>query len=250
MDKIFWSKTHITVLTNGVEANFHSHLMLQIFIKREGEISVKVEDEIITGNYIIVDSNVQHSIDESEKLDCFILIESTSVAAYQLQNKYLKGKKYCTLPSVSIHNLFLDFIDNPNEKTHKIFTKKLFNILEISFYDSNLYDERVKKLLKMLSEYSCLEDSLTQISEKFNLSSSRLSHIFHEQTGIPLKSYMVLFKLQKAYLLLFQGENITKAAVEAGFYSPSHLADVNRKMMGMTISEAINDSRFLEVFIE
>lgn len=131
-----------------------------------------------------------------------------------------------------------------------MFLKALFYRLGISFYEPNLYDERIKALLKMLSEYSCLEESIERISKQLYLSPSRLSHIFHDQTGIPLKSYIVLYKLQKAYLLLFQGKSITEAAVEAGFFSPSHLADVNRRMMGMTISEAVYDSCFLEVLSE
>lgn len=250
MKRIFWSKVHITVLTDQIEANTHSHLMLQIFIKREGEIKVTIHDKIVSGNYIIIDSGVEHSIAECEKLDCFILIESASVAAKQLQNYYIKGNEYSVLPVAIIHDLFHAFIFAPGKETHKTFTKALFHHLGVSFYEPNLYDERLKALHKMLSEYSCLEHSIEQISKRLYLSPSRLSHIFNNQTGIPLKSYMVLYKLQKAYLLLFQGKSITEAAVEAGFSSPSHLADVNRRMMGMTISRAINDSSFLEVFIE
>lgn len=69
------------MLVGRMKAKPHAHLMLQIFIRREGDITVRIHDKKVSGNYIIIDSGVEHSIAESEKLDCFILLESTSVAA-------------------------------------------------------------------------------------------------------------------------------------------------------------------------
>lgn len=247
MKKYFWSEKSITVLTEEIEASFHSHLMLQIFIKRQGHLQLVVDDNLVLGNYIVVDSNVKHSIGESENLDCFILIDATSVAAHQLQNKYIQGRGYSILPIADTNEAFWDFYENPNQQTHNEFLVNLFRQLDISFYINSNYDERIIALFNMLDKYSAIEDSIEEISKGLYLSSSRLSHIFKEQTGVPLKSYIVLRKLQKAYLLLFSSKNITDAAMEAGFYSPSHLADVNKKMMGMTITKALNDSEFLEV---
>lgn len=247
LKKFFWSEKSITVLTEEIEASSHSHLMLQIFIKRQGILQLNVNGNSVFGNYIVVDRNVKHSIEESQNLDCFILIDATSVASHQLQNKYIKGSGYAILPIGNNNKAFEDFYDNPNQETHNEFLIKLFKQLDISFYINSNYDERIIALFNMLDKYSAIEDSIEEISKGLYLSSSRLSHIFKEQTGVPLKSYIVLRKLQKAYLLLFSGKNITEAAMEAGFYSSSHLADVNKKMMGMTITKALNDSEFLEV---
>lgn len=234
-------------MTDTIEAKQHSHLMLQIFIKSEGNLTVNIRDKKVCGNYIIIDSGVEHSIDQNEELDCFILLEATASIAKQFQKKYIRGNDYSILPVVSVHDLFSDFLVSNDEKMYEIFIKGFFSDLDISIYQPTFYDENVKEIIQMLNNYSCLDNSINEIAKHFYLSASRLSHIFRGQTGIPLKSYIVLYKLKKAYLLLFQGKNITEASIEAGFFSPSHLADVNRRMMGMSITAAINNSCFLEV---
>ncbi|WP_242851508.1 hypothetical protein [Clostridium sp. DMHC 10] len=55
-------------------------------------------------------------------------------------------------------------------------------------------------------------------------------------------------KLQRAYELIFNGENITTAALNAGFDSSSHLAYTNKMMTGMSATNIIRDSGFLKVF--
>ncbi|WP_049762276.1 helix-turn-helix domain-containing protein [Lachnoclostridium phytofermentans] len=82
------------------------------------------------------------------------------------------------------------------------------------------------------------------------LSESRLAHLFKEETGIPLKSYIVLYALQKAYDVVFDGGSITKAAMTAGFDTPAHLAYTNKKMTGMSASGILKDSEFLKVSID
>ena len=50
--------------------------MRQIFIKSEGNLTVNIRDKKVSGNYIISDSGVEHSIEQNEELDCFILLEA------------------------------------------------------------------------------------------------------------------------------------------------------------------------------
>ncbi len=42
-----------------------------------------------------------------------------------------------------------------------------------------------------------------------------LSHLFREQTGVSLKSYILLHQMEKAFIELLNGATITQAAMEA-----------------------------------
>lgn len=86
------------------------------------------------------------------------------------------------------------------------------------------------------------------LADNVFLSSSRLSHLFKEQTGIPLKSYIILHQMERAFDELFAGRNITEASMIADFDSPSHFASTVKKMMGMTVSLSLKDSEFLKVY--
>lgn len=74
-----------------------------------------------------------------------------------------------------------------------------------------------------------------------------LSHLFREQTGVSLKSYILLHQMEKAFIELLNGATITQAAMEAGFDSPSHFAATVKRMMGMPARLSLKDSRFLKV---
>ena len=49
----------------------------------------------------------------------------------------------------------------------------------------------------MIDSYDYEINSLEEFSKIVSLSESRLSHLFKEQVGIPLKSYIVLCKLKR-----------------------------------------------------
>jgi len=110
-------------------------------------------------------------------------------------------------------------------------------------------DGRICELLEILQNCDCYDHTVENFSKKVYLSSSRLSHLFREQTGVPLKSYILFHQLEKAFTALLGGANITDAALLAGFDSPSHFAATVKKWMGMPVSASIKNSEFLKVFI-
>lgn len=136
-------------------------------------------------------------------------------------------------------------LHSTNVEQYKHFYKYLLNYLELSMY-KNTYDERISSIFQILDTCKCTDHSIKYLADNVFLSSSRLSHLFKEQTGIPLKSYIILHQMERAFDELFAGKNITEASMIAGFDSPSHFASTVKKMMGMTVSLSLKDSEFLK----
>ena len=109
------------------------------------------------------------------------------------------------------------------------------------------YDDRITELLSLLDECSCDDHAIAQFAYKIALSPSRLSHLFKEQTGMPLKSYIMLHQMERAFIGLLGGKSITEAALNAGFDTPSHFAATTKRLMGMYASLSLKDSEFLKV---
>jgi AraC-like DNA-binding protein len=107
-------------------------------------------------------------------------------------------------------------------------------------------DTRIVQMTKMVESFRLSDYSVESVSSLLSLSPSRLAHLFKEQTGMPLKSYLVMHRLMHAYSLLFQGKNITEAAMQSGFDSSSHLAMLNKKLTGVTASSILKNSEFLK----
>lgn len=115
-----------------------------------------------------------------------------------------------------------------NVEQYKHFYKYLLNCLELSMY-KHTYDERISSIFQILDTCKCTDHSIKYLADNVFLSSSRLSHLFKEQTGIPLKSYIILHQMERAFDELFAGKNITEASMIAGFDSPSHFASTVKK---------------------
>lgn len=60
-------------------------------------------------------------------------------------------------------------------------------------------------------------------------------------------AYLIYQRILFVYTKIIQGTSITEAAIEAGFSSSAHFADVNRRVFGLTASDTIQDLIFVKV---
>lgn len=61
------------------------------------------------------------------------------------------------------------------------------------------------------------------------LSKSRLSHLFKEETGMTLHSYLAFEKLRKTHEYYLNGESLTDSCIKAGFNSSSHSSSYKKQ---------------------
>ncbi|MBQ3800304.1 MAG: AraC family transcriptional regulator [Treponema sp.] len=66
--------------------------------------------------------------------------------------------------------------------------------------------------------------------------------MFSGQAGISLHRYLAFIKIQKAFLHVRKGKSLTRAALDAGFDSPSHLAATFKRMFGISFSQFLKSA--------
>lgn len=248
MLKIFWDKDNITFIGNHVNATKHSHCVLQVFLSLDDPLQVIVENEQISGKCIIINKNVQHIFSCHNKMRLSILIEPSSCFAKELIKKINGDFLICDSGIECIQQKATAFIETNNKQQYLDFIQNFADYLGVK-RSSKVLDERISKLLELLQNCNCCDHTIETFAKSVCLSSSRLSHLFREQIGVSLKSYILFHQLEKAFSSILNGTNITDAAMLAGFDSPSHFAATVKKWMGMSVSASIKDSEFLKVFI-
>jgi AraC family transcriptional regulator len=77
---------------------------------------------------------------------------------------------------------------------------------------------------------------LPEVAKATNLSPGRFRHLFVEQTGMPLRTYVLWRRLLHVWTLLMQGETLSTAAHAAGFADSAHLSRTARSMFGLAPS--------------
>lgn len=82
--------------------------------------------------------------------------------------------------------------------------------------------------------------SASELAVLVGLSYSRFLHLFHDQTGTTFRRYRLWLRMWNAAALL-AGDvgDLTTAAVESGFASPSHLSSAFHAMFGLAPSHLL-----------
>jgi AraC-like DNA-binding protein len=75
--------------------------------------------------------------------------------------------------------------------------------------------------------------SLAEVAGAANLSPGRFRHLFVEETGMPLRTYVLWRRLLHVWTLLMRGETLSGAAHAAGFADSAHLSRTSRTMFGL-----------------
>lgn len=248
MLKIFWDKDNIAFIGDQVNASEHSHCVLQVFLSLDGPLQVIVENEQVSGKCVIVNANARHIFSCGNKSRLSILIEPSSSFAKELTKK-IDGNYLVYDSGIEYIQQKVEGLIESNDKQQYInFIQDFVGFLGIK-RNREVLDERIIRILDLLQNCDCYNHTIESLAKSVCLSSSRLSHLFREQIGVPLKSYIMFHQLEKAFSALLGGSNITDAAMAAGFDSPSHFAATVKKWVGMPAGASIKDSEFLKVFI-
>ncbi len=253
MNYIIKHEKNLGSLSNTVKAGSHKHWMLQLFLSKEDNLDIIVMERKVSCKCIIIDINTKHNFSAGHMVHFTLLIEPTSKLAIQIRRSYLNDKAYYIVPekvAVELQEELKKLMQRIDAKSFSIFLKKIYSVFLVQDGNFN-FDERINQLFDIMAVCECRQQvhKMRYYASKLSLSESRLAHLFKEQTGIPLKSYIVLHELERAYDVVFDGGSITTAAMTAGFDSSAHFAYTNKKMTGMSASAILKDSEFLKVSI-
>ncbi|HSV80448.1 MAG TPA: AraC family transcriptional regulator [Ramlibacter sp.] len=97
-------------------------------------------------------------------------------------------------------------------------------------------DPRVLAAVKYIRQRVDQTVTLAEVAKAANLSPGRFRHLFVEETGMPLRTYVLWRRLLHVWTLLMRGEKLSTAAHAAGFADSAHLSRTARTMFGLAPS--------------
>ena len=97
-------------------------------------------------------------------------------------------------------------------------------------------DPRILRAVEVIRARMDQPTSLEDIARSVHLSPSRFRHLFVEQTGMALRTYLLWRRLLHVWELLMEGETLSGAAHLAGFADSAHLSRTAKTMFGLAPS--------------
>ncbi|MEJ5991284.1 AraC family transcriptional regulator [Ramlibacter sp. PS3R-8] len=94
-------------------------------------------------------------------------------------------------------------------------------------------DARVLAAIETVRQRVDQPVTLQELAAAAHLSPERFRHLFVEETGMPLRTYLVWRRLLHVWTLLMEGQTLSAAAHAAGFADSAHLSRTARTMFGL-----------------
>ena len=111
---------------------------------------------------------------------------------------------------------------------------------------SKVIDHRVQAVIHKINSPNDMLLSINRLAQQVHLSTSRLSHLFSEEVGIPIKQYLLWRKLYHAGSLIAKGELIAEAAA-ASFTDAAHFTRQFTKTFGLPPSKIVKTSESMHL---
>ena len=95
----------------------------------------------------------------------------------------------------------------------------------------------IRKAVRLIEAQPRSKISAKELAPNVGLSTGRLTHLFRETMGVPLRRFLMWQRLRRAVVILAGGGSATLAAHDAGFTDTAHLNRVLQMMLGVRPSD-------------
>jgi len=105
-------------------------------------------------------------------------------------------------------------------------------------------DPRILKVCRYLRAGLPDQLEVAELARLAGLSASRLSHLFRQQTGVPMRRFLLHIKMNRVLAHWEVGKSLSRLATEAGFYDHPHFVRTARSMFDALPSEYVTTDWF------
>ena len=241
MTKLYEANNRILIHTETLQPAEHSHMAAHIILSMNGSMKVQCAGAEYLCHGILVPSGISHALDTQGNAVLVFLYDCTTEVAKQIREVTCIPEKICK----EIVQLYAD-MESVSDSYYG-FEKTVLPRLGITGAATNVTDERIQTAMKFIRAKSTEKVTCQDVADAVHLSQSRFSHLFREQVGMTYATYLIYQRILCVYTQMLQGKTITEAALEAGFSSSAHFADVNRRVFGISASTITHELEFIKV---
>jgi AraC family transcriptional regulator len=218
----------------------HSHYAIQLVIGAPSGLKVKFGRQGVFQGCAaaLIPSRAPHTIDVSDCHWSAVLFVEPETTEGKALTSLLGGKVRqldAEVALVAAKRLERAWrIEKSSEQVRAIGTQLVRDLAQASSREPA--DPRVLAVIDFIQQHVQDPVSLERAAAVARLSPSRLRHLFVEETGMPLRTYVLWRRLLHVWMLLMEGETLSGAAHAAGFADSAHLSRTSRTMFGLAPS--------------
>ncbi|MFC2176442.1 helix-turn-helix domain-containing protein [Bacteroidota bacterium] len=247
---VLWSDMVLFMGSNPRAISEHSHPVIQLVMATKGSFLSKNENgEWIKQKGLLVTPNHFHECDAANVPILTIAIDPESTIGEQVLSNQLNGTSVLAYPSELLGQLNADELAAClNEEDWASARQMIEQIFKCSSpVDPIKKDDRIQRIMAFIEANIDSEITTQSLMDVAHLSESRLLHLFKKHVGLPIRNYLLWYRLQVALKHVISGQSLTTAAYEAGFSDQAHMTRTCVKMLGIPPSTITKNSKFIQV---
>lgn len=227
------------------DAELHSHHAIQVAIGIDSEIKFSADgNEFLKCESVLIGSDVEHAVRCGEGRVAMLYAEPEYIALETDDSLTSEGKPFLINP-IDIDQDSLACVTDPNG---------LLTVCNALCQSAGLVrrvpeslDARIASTIATINRDSDRCPSIQCLASDVSLSEPRLSHLFTQETGIALRSYLLWRRLREAIRHAGMGAKLVDASLSAGFSDAAHFSRTFKRMFGVQPSFLFADRSALKV---
>jgi AraC-like DNA-binding protein len=241
----------IIVWGPGSATSAHKHHCVQLVMAMRGTIRIRSGpgDEWMACDAALVRPDAAHEVDARDTMVLLAFVEPESELGAALSARIERDIVPLRKKEVAAWRTAMGTTPTLNRSRVKAWVRR--ELLQ-GRYPPKIHPG-VQRVLRFLPAGLGSPDTLSlhNLASIAGLSDSRFMHVFTESVGVPVRSYILWLRLQRASGECMSGESITDAAHSAGFADAAHMTRTFRRMLGTTPSELVQRrSAIRELFVQ
>lgn len=215
----------------------HRHFAAHLVFAVERPFTALVDGASVETAGIAIGSDVPHTI-LSEAPTLVVFIDELTPISRCVKHTLLQGTPWRVLDTSVSTKVGERWREVRTEADAAVAAVETERLLGLQAERAPAEDLRVLEAAAYMKAAPALEHlTIREVARAVHLSPSRLTHLFRRDTGISPHLYLANLKLERAFYLLDTGRSLTQVCMDAGFATPSHMADTSRKLYGMSMTE-------------
>ena len=243
----------LVILVKGIEVKLHHHHAVQLVASLDKPYrTILGHQEIDSTRGFMINSDVPHACQSADATVLVISIDATSVRGKRLKQQ-LSNRKFVLLNEIfSIEEIdrfsesYWEYTQEPSVQFNPL---TLIQMLCKGENDPISFEGRSLAAIEFINQNISKTIQVIEIAQHVDLSESRLRHLFSEQIGIPITSYILWTRIKVALReMLTPGVTLADAAHRANFSDHAHFTRTFKRMFGVSPSLLLKHGQFLQVF--
>lgn len=233
----------------------HAHHALQFCITLDHQIALRIDDYESWRRLeaFLIPSDFLHQIDGTGHKVAIMYVIPESDVGLRIRQALtaVSGIKEISSQVVSpaIQDLLRCFQEDTSCHEARKASDRMLDVVVDTRRSGKAMDLRVAAVIETMNGSIGEGVSVQRLAEKAGLSPGRLSHLFKQQTGLPVRQYFLALKMLHAVRALADSRSLTEAAHAAGFADSAHMTRTFKRMLGLNPSFFMGYHEFVQVIV-